>query len=217
MPRHPSFLLKIKIKQPYSTFLSLSLSLFFTLSPSFSLSLSLSAYLSLSPSLFLYLFLTLPPSLFLSFSLPTCFSLSPSLFLIISLWPVRERKRERGRKSCMHAQAESAGFIEIDVYYDLYSGLACSKRSSFSQHHRSARVIIILIMGRLHWRLIWFVSETVGNSDTSLYLPWPPERHNTDRVISIGQSKYIWCDIAGIMVCDLALNFANVYSALACL
>ncbi len=51
VPRHPSFLLKIKIKQPYSTYLYL----FRSLSPSFYLSLPL----SISPSLFLSLSLSL--------------------------------------------------------------------------------------------------------------------------------------------------------------
>jgi len=46
--RHLSFLLRIKIKQPYSTSLSLSLSLSLPLSLSPSLSLSLSLYISIS-------------------------------------------------------------------------------------------------------------------------------------------------------------------------
>jgi len=38
---------------------------------------------------------------------------------------------------------------------------------------------------------------------------------NTDRIISIGQGKYIRHDIVGIIVCDIGLNFANVKTALA--
>jgi hypothetical protein len=65
VPRHPSYLLKIKIKQPYSTSLSLFLSPFLSLPLSFSPSLSFS--------------LSLPLSLSLSFSLSFFFSFSLSL------------------------------------------------------------------------------------------------------------------------------------------
>ncbi len=74
MPRHLSFLLKIKIAIFY---ISLSLSLF--------LSLSLSLFLSLSLSLFHSLFITLFISLYLSLSLSISLYLSLSLFLYLSL------------------------------------------------------------------------------------------------------------------------------------
>ncbi len=38
-------------------------------------------------------------------------------------------------------------------------------------------------------------------------------RCNTDRFISMGQGKYIPHDIPGVMVPNIALNFANVNSA----
>ncbi len=35
-------------------------------------------------------------------------------------------------------------------------------------------------------------------------------RCDTDRIISIGQIKYIWCNIVGIIIHNIALNFGNV-------
>ncbi len=81
MLRHLSFLLKIKIKQLYSTFLSLSPSLSHSLTLSLSLSLSLSISLSLSLSLPLSHSLTPSFSLSFSLSLSSSFSLFLSLFL----------------------------------------------------------------------------------------------------------------------------------------
>ncbi len=111
MPRHPSILLKIKIKQLYSTSLSLSLSLsiFLSLSLSPSLPLSISLFLSLSFSLYhsLSIYLSLSLSLYLSIylSLPLSRSLSPSDW------------SEGERVACMHKQKVRA----------------CSKCSSFIQ------------------------------------------------------------------------------------
>ncbi len=76
VPRHPSFLLKIKITTFY---ISLSLSLTPSLSPP-SFSLSLSLYISLSPSF--------------SLSLPPCLSLSLSISLT----------GEEGTHPCKHAR-----------------------------------------------------------------------------------------------------------------
>jgi hypothetical protein len=38
----------------------------------------------------------------------------------------------------------------------------------------------------------------------------PLGRHDTDRIISIGQGKYMRCYITGVIVRNNALNFANV-------
>jgi hypothetical protein len=103
VPRHPSFLLKIKIKQPYSTSLS------FSLSPPLLLSLSLSLFLplSFSVSLSLSLSLSLPPSLSLSLSPSISRLLRWKLFTkVINLpsqkaWverPVGQVKKGRKRK-----------------------------------------------------------------------------------------------------------------------
>jgi hypothetical protein len=54
-----------------------------------------------------------------------------------------------------------------------------------------------------------FVSETVGDSDTCL-IDCPSLSH---LVRYDGQGRYIQCDIAGIIMCDIALNIANVNSA----
>ncbi len=84
MLRQPSFLLKIKIKQPYST----------SLSPSFSITLSLPHSFSLSPSF--------PPSFSLSLSL--FISLPLSLYLSLSDWLTREHDASRkcGRALSIH-------------------------------------------------------------------------------------------------------------------
>jgi len=109
VPRHLSFLLNIKIKQPYST------SLFLSLSPSFSPSLFLTLSLYFFLSLSLYLPLSLSLSLSLSLPPSLYFSLPPSLYLSLSLSDRSEGER-----------AESAGMLTQKVW-------ACSKRSSFSQ------------------------------------------------------------------------------------
>jgi hypothetical protein len=59
-------------------------------------------------------------------------------------------------------------------------------------------------MDHLHWRhLSAKMSVTATHDFTCLgHLG----RHD-------GQGKYIWCDIADIIVYDIALNFANVNSA----
>ncbi len=144
MPRHPSFLLKIKI-----TILDISLSLSFSLSLSPSLilslylplSLSLSLYpsLSLSLSLFIFLSLSLPPSF--SHYLPLSLSLSPTgedglrtIEIECYLYganPVHESDRERGREREQKVRACSKHFCRR----------ALSIPHSVSQ---SACVIIIL-------------------------------------------------------------------------
>ncbi len=130
MPRHPSFLLKIKIniKQPCSSSLSLSLHL----PPSHYLSFFISLSLSLSLPLFsLSLFLSLPPSFSLSFY-------SLSLFLSDR----SERGRERGR-----------GERELHAHTSRKCGHALSIPHSFNQ---SVCVIYILIplgiLGSTNWR-----------------------------------------------------------------
>ncbi len=160
----PVIPLKIKIKQPYSTSLSLSsFSLIHSLPPSFSLfslfpspslflsffsisvslsflSLTLSLTLSLSFSLSPFLSHSLSPSLSLFFSISLSLSLSFSLSLSLSLSMTGLREKEmhqlpRQCKKCGCAQAESVGTLNQKVW-------ASSKRSSFSQ---SACVIIILM------------------------------------------------------------------------
>ncbi len=109
MPRHPSFLLKIKIKQAFFTSLSLSFSPSFSLSlslpPSFSLPLSL--FLSHSLYLPLSLTLSLPPSFPLSPPLSVLICLPPSFSLSLSLWPVWGRESRK----CGRAHAESVGVL----------------------------------------------------------------------------------------------------------
>ncbi len=150
MPRHPSFLLKIKILDIFY----ISLSLF----PSFSISLSLSPlflYLSPSPlslSFFLYLsfsiFLSLSFFLYLSFSiflsLSPCLSLSligeEGVHTLASIKhaltdPVhrsereRERERERGRE---REREEEEGGRER-AHPCKHKARLHSKHSSFSQ------------------------------------------------------------------------------------
>jgi len=105
--RHLSFLLRIKIKQPYSTSLSLSLSLFL------SLPLYLSLFLSLSLSLSLSLPLSLSPSL----------SLSLSLYISISLtdW-LNEEHSEHARTFCLVTVcSKSSSFIHsVSQHASLY-------------------------------------------------------------------------------------------------
>ncbi len=114
MPRHPSFHLKIKIKQPYST--SLSLSLFIYLSIFLSLPIFISLLISLSLSLSLSLYLSHTHSLSLFIYISIFFSLSLCLSLSISLWLtewMNEEHLEHARTFCL-------------VW-------ACSKHSSFNQ------------------------------------------------------------------------------------
>jgi hypothetical protein len=59
------------------------------------------------------------------------------------------------------------------------------------------------------------VSETVGDTRQSRDCTCLGHlgQCDTDRIISIGQGKYIGRDIAGVIMCDISLNFANVNSA----
>ncbi len=63
-------------------------------------------------------------------------------------------------------------------------------------------------MDHLHWRhLLAKLSATVTRDCTCLgHLG----QQDTDRIISIDQGKYIQHDITGVIICDIALNFANV-------
>jgi hypothetical protein len=66
----------------------------------------------------------------------------------------------------------------------------------------------IQIMDHLHWQHLFAKpSPTVTRDCTCLgHLG----QQDTDRIISIGQGKYIRHYIAGVIICNVALNFANV-------
>ncbi len=97
-----------------------------------------------------------------------------------------------------------------------------------SSQHRSMEVYLFEFKIGACWQflangsftLAIFVSETVGDCGTRLSLDCCNSsclghlgRCDTDRIISIGQGKYIRCDITGAIVSDIVLNFAYVNSA----